>query len=99
MKRGDRELTFTLRMKNKDPFHAGGSESDESSTPRKIRRSTPAFNRLMEGLTIYSSSDGDHKSYSSSGDDATTKLSPTTPPIYSHRNARRRKGIPRRAPF
>lgn len=92
MKRGDPELTFTLRAKLKDGTH-GGSESDESSTPKKLRRS-PIFSRLMEGLTIYSDS------HSSSGDDeATTKLSPTTPPIYNHRNARRRKGIPHRAPF
>lgn len=94
MKRGDPDLTFTLRMKhNKDGFH--GSESDESSTPKKIRR-PPIFSRLMEGLTIYTDS-GERSS--SSGDEAATKLSPATPPIYNHRNARRRKGIPHRAPF
>ncbi|KAK2661009.1 hypothetical protein Ddye_007542 [Dipteronia dyeriana] len=99
MRRGDPELTFTLRTKHKDPYHGGGSESDESSTPRKIRR-TPMFSRLMEGLSIYPSSDyGDHKYCSSSGDDTTPKLSPATPPIYNHGNARRRKGIPHRAPF
>lgn len=92
MKRGDADLTFTVRMKhNRDPF-LGGSESDESSTPKKIRK-THAFNRLMDGLSLYSS-DGH-----SSGDDAATNISPSTPPIYNHRNARRRKGIPHRAPF
>lgn len=101
MKRGDLDLTFTLRVKHKDGFH-GGSESDESSTPKKIRR-TPNFNRLMEGLTIYRQShhntnEGAERSCSS-GDEATTKLSPATPPIYNHGNARRRKGIPHRAPF
>lgn len=101
MKRGDLDLTFTLRVKHKDGFH-GGSESDESSTPKKIRR-TPNFNRLMEGLTIYRDShhntnEGAERSCSS-GDEATTKLSPATPPIYNHGNARRRKGIPHRAPF
>ncbi|KAJ0026174.1 hypothetical protein Pint_09146 [Pistacia integerrima] len=99
IERGDPDLTFILRAKhNKDGFH--GSESDESSTPKKIRRS-PMFNRLMEGLTIYSDSqqnEGGERSCSS-GDEATTKLSPTTPPIYNHSNARRRKGIPHRAPF
>ncbi|KAK1550611.1 hypothetical protein Q3G72_021915 [Acer saccharum] len=62
MKRGDPELTFTLRMKHKNPFHGSGSElDDESSTPRKIKK-TPMFNRLIKGLSIYPSSDyGDHK--------------------------------------
>ncbi|WCJ44789.1 PLATZ transcription factor family protein [Euphorbia peplus] len=99
MKRGDPELTFTIRLKhNRDPF-LGGSESDESSTPKKIRR-THAFNRLMEGLSIYSS-DGHHHNDGSSGDDdeVTTNISPSTPPLYNHSNARRRKGIPHRAPF
>lgn len=92
MKRGDPDLTFTLRMKhNRDPYSVG-SESDESSTPKKIQK-TQTFNRLMDGLSIYSS-DGQ-----SSGDEATTKLSPSTPPIDNLRNARRRKGIPHRAPF
>ncbi|XP_044512146.1 protein RGF1 INDUCIBLE TRANSCRIPTION FACTOR 1-like isoform X2 [Mangifera indica] len=101
MKRGDSELSFTLRAKH--GFH-GGSESDESSTPKKIRRS-PMFKRLMEGLTICSESHQNEfgERSCSSGDEATTttgKLSPTTPPIYNHRNAtRRRKGIPHRAPF
>ncbi|KAH9694116.1 platz transcription factor family protein [Citrus sinensis] len=68
----------------------------------KIRR-TPNFNRLMEGLTIYrhshhNTNEGAERSCSS-GDEATTKLSPATPPIYNHGNARRRKGIPHRAPF
>ncbi|KAJ6306122.1 hypothetical protein OIU77_020381 [Salix suchowensis] len=95
MKRGDPDLTFAVKLKhNRDPFF-GGSESDESSTPKKIRR-THAFNRLMEGLSIYSSNNDGAES---SGDDAATNLSPATPPIFNHRNARRRKGIPHRAPF
>lgn len=101
MKRGDPDLTFALRMKHsRDPF-LGGSESDESTTPKKIRK-THIFNRLMDGLSIHSSdghnNDGGERS-SSSGDDATNNISPATPPIFNHRNARRRKGIPHRAPF
>ncbi|GKV33340.1 hypothetical protein SLEP1_g41863 [Rubroshorea leprosula] len=97
MRRGEGDLTFTLRNKhNRDSFHGGGeSESDESSTPKKVRV-TPVFNRMMDGLTL--SSDGGER-YSSSGDEGTANISPSTPPIYNHRNARRRKGIPHRAPF
>uniref|UniRef100_A0A3N7EG52 B box-type domain-containing protein n=1 Tax=Populus trichocarpa TaxID=3694 RepID=A0A3N7EG52_POPTR len=88
MKRGDPDLTFALKLKqNRDPFF-GGSESDESSTPKKIRR-THAFNRLMDGLSIYSSNNDGAES---SGDDAATNISPATPPLFNHRNARRRKG-------
>ncbi|KAJ6336505.1 hypothetical protein OIU78_012991 [Salix suchowensis] len=95
MKRGDPDLTFALKLKqNRDPFF-GGSESDDSSTPKKIRR-TYAFNRLMDGLSIYSSNNDGAES---SGDDAATNISPATLPNFNHRNARRRKGIPHRAPF
>jgi len=101
MKRGVPDLTFTLRMKhNRDSFH-GGSESDESSTPKKIQR-TLMFNRSMVDSPAISSDGhynyGGERSYSS-GDEALTNISPGTPPIFNHRNARRRKGIPHRAPF
>ncbi|OMP00906.1 hypothetical protein COLO4_12274 [Corchorus olitorius] len=94
-KRGDRELTFTLRC-SKHGKDGGYSESDESSTPKKIRK-THFFNRLMDGLSLSSDkNDG-------SGDDEaitpTNNISPATPPIFNHRNARRRKGIPHRSPF
>jgi len=104
MKRGDPELTFTLRLKhNRDALH-GGFESDKSSTPTKIRR-MHVFNHLVGGSNI-SSDDGcnggggDKSSYSTSGDkEAMNYISPATPPIFNHRNSRRRKGIPHRAPF
>lgn len=101
MKRGVPDLTFTLRMKhNRDSFHVG-SESDESSTPKKIQR-TLMFNRSMVDSPAISSDGhynyGGERSYSS-GDEAITNISPGTPPIFNHRNARRRKGIPHRAPF
>ncbi|KAK9270121.1 hypothetical protein L1049_025695 [Liquidambar formosana] len=96
MKRGDPELSFTLGPKhNRDAFH-GGSESDESSTPKKIRKSH-VFNRLMDEPAI--SSDVGDKSCPSSGDEAIHNISPATPPIFNHRNAHRRKGVPHRAPF
>ncbi|CBI40791.3 unnamed protein product, partial [Vitis vinifera] len=57
MKRGDPDLTFWLKLKHgRETFH--GSESDESSTPRKFQR-THLFSRLMiDGPTI--SLDGHH---------------------------------------
>ncbi|XP_015880017.1 protein RGF1 INDUCIBLE TRANSCRIPTION FACTOR 1 [Ziziphus jujuba] len=90
MKRGDPDLTFTLRMKNSRDggfhFH-GGSESDESSTPKKIQK-RHIFNV-----------DGGERSCSSGDDTNINSISPSTPPIFNHHNARRRKGIPHRAPF
>jgi hypothetical protein len=55
MKRGEPDFMFTLRMKHtKDGFH-GGSELDESSTPKKIQR----MNIFMDNPAI--SSDGYYK--------------------------------------
>ncbi|CAN6886786.1 unnamed protein product, partial [Brassica oleracea] len=84
MKRGDQSLTFSLRGKHGREYQ-GGSESDEATTPTKLRK-TNAFNR------------GDQRSLSS-GDEGGFSFSPGTPPIYNHRNSSRRKGIPHRAPF
>jgi hypothetical protein len=57
MKLGEPDLMFTLRMKHtRDGFH-GGSESDESSTPKKIRR----MYIFMDSLAI--SSDGHYKHF------------------------------------
>ncbi|KAA8528851.1 hypothetical protein F0562_036206 [Nyssa sinensis] len=99
MRRGDPELTFTLRLKhNRDGFQ-GGSESEESSTPTKIRKAQ-MFNRLVDGPTFLFDDGGDNKSWcSTSGDEGVNNISPATPPIFNHRNSRRRKGIPHRAPF
>ncbi|XP_059634426.1 protein RGF1 INDUCIBLE TRANSCRIPTION FACTOR 1-like isoform X2 [Cornus florida] len=100
MKRGDPELTFTVRMKhNRDTFQ-GGFESDESSTPKKMCR-PHVFNRLING-PIFAFVDGPNyagSSCSTSGDETMNNISPATPPIFNHRNSRRRKGIPHRAPF
>ncbi|KAB1203479.1 hypothetical protein CJ030_MR8G001581, partial [Morella rubra] len=88
--RGDPDLTFTVRMKhNRDAFH-GGSESDESSTPKKIRRKH--FERMMMDSTAISSDR--HYNYggersSSSGDEAMTNISPATPPIFNHHTSAR----------
>jgi len=99
MKR-DPSLTFSLRGKHGREYE-GEWESDEATTPTKIRK-TCAFNRLMSGLSISTVKcdylSGDQPS-SSSGDESGFKLSPGTPPIYNHRNSSRRKGVPHRAPF
>ncbi|XP_004300080.1 PREDICTED: uncharacterized protein LOC101308091 [Fragaria vesca subsp. vesca] len=97
MERGDPDLSFTVRFPkgtqmNQMYNHIRGSESDESTTPKKIAKTTQMFNRLMMGESNATSSD----------DEATANnLSPSTPPLYNDRNAgrRRRKGIPHRAPF
>lgn len=97
MERGDPDLSFTVRFSkatqmNQMHHQRRGSESDESTTPKKIAKTTLMFNRLMVGEGNATSSD----------DEATANnISPSTPPLYNHRNAgrRRRKGIPHRAPF
>ncbi|CAH2036672.1 unnamed protein product, partial [Thlaspi arvense] len=102
MKRGDQSLTFSLKGKHGREYQ-GGSESDEATTPTKMRK-TNAFNRLMSGLSISTvrfddyGPGGDQRS-SSSGDEGGFSFSPGTPPIYNHRNSSRRKGVPHRAPF
>ncbi|XP_028784631.1 uncharacterized protein LOC114744583 [Neltuma alba] len=93
MKQGRSELTFALRDKNRDIL-----ESDESSTPKKIRRNH-VFSRLItDDPTIFYNHGKDRYS-ASEEDEGNGSISPATPPIYNHRNARRRKGIPHRAPF
>lgn len=59
------------------------------------------FSRLMDGNAMkYQGRTQREGTSSSSGDEeGTTNMSPSTPPIYNHNNARRRKGIPHRAPF
>ncbi|KAI3465505.1 hypothetical protein Pfo_022168 [Paulownia fortunei] len=98
MKRGDIELTFALKVKhNREVFDE--SDSDESSTPRKIQRAN-VFNRFSDGLTLSSYGGIEMLSgSSSSGDDAGNNISPATPPLFNHTNSSRRKGIPQRAPF
>ncbi|KAL5557638.1 hypothetical protein UlMin_033849 [Ulmus minor] len=91
MKSGDPELTFALRGKqhsNRYDFEIhgiGGSESDDSSTPNKMLKAHP-----------YNLDIGGDRSCSSGEE---TTISPSTPLIFNHTNARRRKGIPHRAPF
>ncbi|CAN6938738.1 hypothetical protein Bca4012_102098 [Brassica carinata] len=100
MKSGNQSLTFSLKGKHGREYQAG-EDSDEATTPTKIRK-TCAFNRLMSGLSISTAKSdyfsGDQWS-SSSGDESGFNLSPVTPPIYNHRNSSRRKGVPHRAPF
>ncbi|KAG0463589.1 hypothetical protein HPP92_019658 [Vanilla planifolia] len=95
MKR-DSELTFTLRPRpGRDSGQ--GSESEESSTPTKLRK-TLAFSRVMDFLSPATATGG----WRSSDDDVvgrrSSSTSPTTPTIVNYRTSRR-KGIPHRAPF
>ncbi|XP_068653427.1 protein RGF1 INDUCIBLE TRANSCRIPTION FACTOR 1-like [Aristolochia californica] len=99
MKR-DPELSFALRPKqSRDSFM--GSESEDSSTPKKLLK-TSQFNSSIEaGMSSEGNREAADK-YSGSSDEGgnfTSWISPATPPIGNHRNARRRKGIPHRAPF
>ncbi|GMN34636.1 hypothetical protein TIFTF001_004804 [Ficus carica] len=126
MKRGDPELTFTLRgggggkhgraadinNNNNGLQMQWGSESDESTaTPKRKKLKTDhVFSRLMDhGHShpalpthhYHQHHHHHHRSYSS-GDEAAAaaaSISPSTPPIFNHCNARRRKGIPHRAPL
>ncbi|CAN0909508.1 Protein RGF1 INDUCIBLE TRANSCRIPTION FACTOR 1 [Linum grandiflorum] len=63
-----------------------GYDSDDSSTPQKMQR-TNLFSPIMDRFSTHYPD--------SSGND----VSPATPPMSNHSNARRRKGIPHRAPF
>ncbi|KAJ6818702.1 uncharacterized protein M6B38_132195 [Iris pallida] len=91
MERGDRHLSFALRPKT-GRESLMGSDSDESCTPRKLRK-TAAFNRMMIDLPVkgckWSDDDG--------GNNASSSISPATPPMFSYRTWRR-KGIPHRSP-
>ncbi|XP_060200046.1 protein RGF1 INDUCIBLE TRANSCRIPTION FACTOR 1 isoform X1 [Lycium barbarum] len=103
IKRGDEELTFTVKVKS----NQGLEYSDESSTPKKKQRR----DRVMFGFRHLNIDPGhacsDEKSWgsnNSAGDEEghlqmIYSMSPDTPPIYNHRNSSRRKGIPHRAPF
>ncbi|CAA7408035.1 unnamed protein product [Spirodela intermedia] len=82
----DPGLTFALRPKAGREYLTG-SESDDSPTPSKLRK-TSLFIRSIN-LPSTSSDGGGANSGS---------ISPTTPPIISYRTCRR-KGIPHRAPF
>ncbi|CAD5180494.1 unnamed protein product [Musa acuminata subsp. malaccensis] len=83
--RTDPELTFTLHPKpRREPMH--GSESDESSTGRKLRK-TSGISRSITQLPA--AKWGNEGSSISSG----------TPPIVISYRTSRRKGVPHRAPF
>lgn len=103
---GEPELTFTPKVlkHNRDGLY--GSDPDEPTTPRKIRKNN-AFSRFIDAPVFPSDLhririDGyDKFSGSASGDEEQTShsISPGTPPIFNHHSSSRRKGIPHRAPF
>ncbi|KAJ0964992.1 hypothetical protein J5N97_026130 [Dioscorea zingiberensis] len=96
MKRGDPELTFNLRQKlSRDSLH--GSDSDEDSTPKKLRK-TLAFGRAFSDAPAGSSEGWKLWQDEDEGGHFTSSISPGTPPIINYRTSRR-KGIPHRAPF
>lgn len=104
MKRGDSDLTFSLRVKHgRESFR--GSDSDEyegeSWTPRKIQRSHfSSYRSSLDGPTItFSSSRSSSSTNSGSYEGGHHNISPATPPLYNHSNSSRRKGVPHRAPF
>lgn len=100
--RGEPELTFTPKVKhNRDGLY--GSDSDEPTTPRKIRKNN-AFSRFIDAPMFPSDFHRIHnvgcdKYPGSSGDEEHHSISPGTPPIFNHHSSSRRKGIPHRAPF
>ncbi|RWW52605.1 hypothetical protein BHE74_00040979, partial [Ensete ventricosum] len=84
----DPEITFNLRPKpGRDSLY--GLESDTSSSPRKLRKTSSAFSRRIEVPIPHLEDDATATSRS---------ISPGTPPIVSYRTSKR-KGIPHRAPF
>lgn len=103
--RGEPELTFTPKVKHsRDGLY--GSDSDEPTTPRKIRKNN-AFSRFIDTPMFPSDFHRIHNvgydkfSGSASGDEDQNShsISPGTPPIFNHHSSSRRKGIPHRAPF
>ncbi|KAK1260080.1 hypothetical protein QJS04_geneDACA001433 [Acorus gramineus] len=98
----DTDLTFSLRRpKNSRDSSFAGSESDDPTTPLKLRRTSafhhhhhhPIENHLADRIERNPMSSNDETSNSSTG------ISPTTPPIVVSYRTVRRKGIPHRAPF
>ncbi|CAD5167426.1 protein RGF1 INDUCIBLE TRANSCRIPTION FACTOR 1-like isoform X1 [Musa acuminata AAA Group] len=84
----DPALTFNLRPKpGRDSLY--GLESDTSSSPRKLRKTSSAFSRRIEVPISHLEDDATATSRS---------ISPGTPPIVSYRTSKR-KGTPHRAPF
>ncbi|KAL0914705.1 hypothetical protein M5K25_015076 [Dendrobium thyrsiflorum] len=95
MKR-DPELTFLLRARAGRESEQG-SESDESLTPRKLRK-TSAFSRAIYLLSPPPVSTAWKSPEESAVDRRSGATSPVTPPIINYRTSRR-KGVPHRAPF
>lgn len=96
----DPSLTFSIRPKHSRDSAFQESESDDSSTPKKLR-TTANFNRWIDSIQSDGQKDIAHKVFSS-GDESMNSAgssSTATPPIINYRTSRRRKGIPHRAPF
>ncbi|RWW14752.1 hypothetical protein GW17_00021456 [Ensete ventricosum] len=78
----DPEITFNLRPKpGRDSLY--GLESDTSSSPRKLRKTSSAFSRRIEVPIPHLEDDATATSRS---------ISPGTPPIVSYRTSKRKVG-------
>ncbi|RRT76738.1 hypothetical protein B296_00008293 [Ensete ventricosum] len=76
----DPEITFNLRPKpGRDSLY--GLESDTSSSPRKLRKTSSAFSRRIEVPIPHLEDDATATSRS---------ISPGTPPIVSYRTSKRK---------
>ncbi|KAL8514484.1 hypothetical protein ACS0TY_013554 [Phlomoides rotata] len=96
MRRGDKELTFSLKgvninkHKREEMFDDSSSDSDEyPTTPSKRANVYNPRSWDRRGSTLMSGS----------GCSDDNNMSPATPPPFNHTNSSRRKGIPHRAPF
>ncbi|XXG46384.1 hypothetical protein AAC387_Pa02g1247 [Persea americana] len=96
----DPSLTFSIRPKHSRDSAFQESESDDSSTPKKLHN-TANFNRWIDSIQSNGQKDIADKVFNS-GDESMNSAgssSTATPPIINYRTSRRRKGIPHRAPF
>lgn len=104
IRKGDPTLTFARKTSQGGDELVDGSPTDDSSTPNKLQ-TKPFFNRLhpisLPPVDHHNTKvDGEERSRSSSSGDTTSpNFAPSTRLVYDHRNSRKRKGVPRRAPF
>lgn len=85
----DPTLTFAIRPKRGQDSGGDGYGSDDSFSPRKVRRAGFELGRFDRGIR-WSDDEGSRSN--------TGSITPTTPPMNRCRPSRR-KGIPHRAPF
>ncbi|KAI4339984.1 hypothetical protein MLD38_024866 [Melastoma candidum] len=98
MRRGDANISFSPRPKAGEMENlSAGAESDESSTPGKVRKTEHSGCPTNVVPSPDQKRDG-HDRSSSSVDETNAENAADASP-FDHRNSRKRKGTPRRAPF